>query len=822
MTETGMRTINNRHYPTELTDVNQWLCFKLEDKGNGKYSKPPCSPLTSYKCDKTNQKNWETFDMAMAGVDMHTSLDGIGFIFANGFMAIDLDDCVEPDGTLNEMATSIYERFSPTYIERSPSGTGLHIFCQGEKPNNRTRVPGIEVYAGPKNNFVTVTGDWIKSTGTKVLYMQDEIDWLFETYLPDENIPTIAEAKMVHADHGDKTPSEWFDIGYEKDTKFRDRYDCTTRDGLDESSVDLSLLSNLAYWLNKDVDAIERFFLESPWFNSKDDYHKRKITDRDDYFERTLEKALACTVETAQEKDKLWKDRTKVTLRLAENKDGEVVVPLDDYNDAANARAFTGMFRDELAYCKEFNWCVWNGNHWDLSQKYQAQGAALDYADTILDVAKDYLNDMLERCEEEGIAPQSQAGKTFLAPAMSFMKHANMTNSARGIGAFMELSKNMLMKQASLFDGSAWELNTPGRVVDLQTGNDFSPQPDQYHSKTTTITYNPNPENYGLWDGFLDTIFCGDRELIDYMQLVMGSACVGKVYEEKLMITTGSGSNGKSTFFNIIRTILGDYCISVNPDILMGKQGSEQQYAIAQLKGRRLIVAQETESGQIMSTSFVKRITSTDQLTGRNIYDGPIRFTPTHTMMLATNHLPTVKDNDEGTWRRLTVIPFNAVIQADDMITNYQEQILDKDGEYVLKWLVDGAIRFYELNCIILDIPEAVRKITTSYRLNEMDNVEAYMAERLWFIPNPNVYSGYETKATKIYEDYMRWCEEKEIEKPLSKAQLFKLIRRNKYIKTYESGSNVKGRGTWWKDVVFRQEDGSPPLLVRTGGIKDA
>ena len=81
---------------------------------------------------------------------------------------------------------------------------------------------------------------------------------------------------------------------------------------------------------------------------------------------------------------------------------------------------------------------------------------------------------------------------------------------------------------------------------------------------------------------------------------------------------------------------------------------------IAELKGKRLIIAAELEEGTRLSTSILKQLCSTDQIRGEKKFKDPFDFTPSHTAVLYTNHLPKVSASDDGTWRRLIVIPFHA------------------------------------------------------------------------------------------------------------------------------------------------------------------
>lgn len=71
---------------------------------------------------------------------------------------------------------------------------------------------------------------------------------------------------------------------------------------------------------------------------------------------------------------------------------------------------------------------------------------------------------------------------------------------------------------------------------------------------------------------------------------------------------------------------------------------------MAELKGKRLIIAAELEEGMRLNTSVIKQLCSTDEISAEKKYKDPFRCIPSHTLVLYTNHLPRVGANDDGTW----------------------------------------------------------------------------------------------------------------------------------------------------------------------------
>jgi phage/plasmid-associated DNA primase len=103
--------------------------------------------------------------------------------------------------------------------------------------------------------------------------------------------------------------------------------------------------------------------------------------------------------------------------------------------------------------------------------------------------------------------------------------------------------------------------------------------------------------------------------------------------------------------------VLGDYAGTIDPDTLITKR-HENRFELAPLRGKRLAICGELETGQRLSTKALKRISSRDDINVERKFKDAETVNPTHHIILHTNVLPIVGDaRDGGTWRRLTVIP---------------------------------------------------------------------------------------------------------------------------------------------------------------------
>jgi putative DNA primase/helicase len=215
------------------------------------------------------------------------------------------------------------------------------------------------------------------------------------------------------------------------------------------------------------------------------------------------------------------------------------------------------------------------------------------------------------------------------------------------------------------FDCDDDTINCRNGIVDLRTSELQAHAPDQMVMKRANATYVAKAE-CPLWHHFLTEVFQGDEDLIAFMHRVLGYSLTGRIDEHCLFIAYGLGSNGKTTLFETVLEIVGDYgrTTEFSNFLASDKQDTRKMEAVGLLRGVRMAIASETDSTKKWHESLVKKLTGGDTLIGTKMYGDSYEFTPTHKLWFQANHLPTVRDASHGFWRRINVIPFNARFEA--------------------------------------------------------------------------------------------------------------------------------------------------------------
>ena len=136
--------------PNELKELKQWIIWK---KVNDR-DKQPHSPKTLQMKEWNLKESWVNFKDAI-NICKKNKFTGIGFVFSFPYVGIDLDNCIEDDGMMNELARDITNKID-TFTEYSKSGKGLHLYCKVTEPVEALKTKTVEVYG--EGRFFVVTG----------------------------------------------------------------------------------------------------------------------------------------------------------------------------------------------------------------------------------------------------------------------------------------------------------------------------------------------------------------------------------------------------------------------------------------------------------------------------------------------------------------------------------------------------------------------------------------------------------------------------------------------------------------------------------------
>lgn len=739
-----------QNLPAALRENGLFCCWRYEER-NGKQTKVPYNPRTNGRAQSKNPDTFAPLAVALAAMESG-GYSGIGVGIFGNLGAIDIDHCISDAGELSDMAADIVSTMD-AYTETSPSGHGIRILFtvpdgfQYDKARyyiNKQKT-GLEVYiAGATKKYVTVTGDVRVEKGLEM--RGERLAAVLERYMlrQDQTPPPTqsATAKSANAPAANTKFDDYALIETAKrNPDFARLWSGDISGYKSHSEADLGLCDKLAWWTNGDAAQIDRLFRQSGLMREKwDEIHDGKHT----YGAMTIQKAVVSyQAEHAQRQTSVPPPPT---------------VKPPDYSDSGNASVFVSVYRNDLIFVDALGWLWWNGQRWErndhkgLTWAIDLSGLMLREALSAYKAAIVKHTEAQLRFSESDDDADKQAVKDALEEqkiAKEYLKHAQKLREARQLKNMLDLSKPSLVIKADRLDANPFDLNTPAGIVNLTDGRIRPHERTAYCSQITAA--GAGEAGRAMWADFLNTVTCGDASLQSFLQAVSGMALIGTVYHEGIVITYGGGRNGKSTFFNALALVLGDYAGSIDIKTLTTDKGNKGA-SLATLRGKRLVIAGELEEHQRLSVATLKQVATTDRLTIEEKYKTPETIRQTHTLVLFTNHLPRVGSTDSGTWRRLLVVPFKATIPEGGGVQNYGELLATQAGPAILAWAIEGAIGFIR-NGFRLDIPVAVSEATEEYRQRE-DWLNNFIDERC--VRDANAREA----PRRLYTEYKTWAQD--------------------------------------------------------------
>ena len=190
--------------------------------------------------------------------------------------------------------------------------------------------------------------------------------------------------------------------------------------------------------------------------------------------------------------------------------------------------------------------------------------------------------------------------------------------------------------------------------------------------------------------------------------------------------------------------MLGEYAGTADFTTFVTKRDSGMRDDVANMRGQRFVVAQESKEGAALAESLIKWLTGGDKIRARRLYENSCEFDPTFKLWLATNHKPVVRGTDSAIWSRIKLVPFEVSFAGREDKSLKTALMTELPG--ILAWAVRGCLWWQRDG---LKFPESVLKATAEYR-SESDQVGRFLAENC-------VMEG-SCKAQVLYQGYQSWC----------------------------------------------------------------
>jgi P4 family phage/plasmid primase-like protien len=391
-----------------------------------------------------------------------------------------------------------------------------------------------------------------------------------------------------------------------------------------------------------------------------------------------------------------------------------------EVNEASLAAMFTAEHQDHWRYVAAWSqWLHWTGVKWE----HERTLLAFDQARKI--------------CQRVAATLRAAGAKS----TKEILKGSTVASVER-----LARADRAHAVTADVWDPSLWHLNTPGGVVDLRSGQMASHDPSMMITKETAVSPSGQCQR---WLQFLGEITDNDVDLQDYLQRVVGYCLTGLTIEHAMFFLYGTGANGKSVFTSTLSGIFGEFTTVAPMDMLIATQGERHPTDMAGLRGARMVTAIETEQGTRWAEAKLKALTGGDPISARFMRQDFFQYVPQFKLMIAGNHKPSMRSQDEAMRRRVQLIPFAVTIPEAQRELDLVDK-LKAEWPGILQWAIVGCQMWQALG---LKPPGIVQKATEDYFLDED-------AVGRWIADDCMIGVSYSVVFSSLYKSWKVWAED--------------------------------------------------------------
>lgn len=668
-----------------IKDYKNWLVWKEKHR--------PVSALTGKQAgwnrNLATYAEAEQFCLDNEGYQM-----GICFSEDLPYVGLDLDSCIGDDKLSDWARDAILSLVDSMVVDnKSVSGTGMKIILKCEKNLKRgvrfidaekhgDHVPQIELFTD--NKYFALTSPLL----------------ITETYANEVDVKALSEVMGYDVSKVEVLESSDSTAGSTSPDELREMF----------SKIDVMEYSTREKWMQM-LSAAHHATAGSE--EGKEVFKEWSMGDEASYNEADLERDwgslrtdAANPVTVASIIHAIPKDKRK---KVMPEEDFDVIEPrpntgrllgwLLNCNCLNHAKVTEQLSIDKegevIRFVPEWDsWVFYDGTRWVRDGK----GAQVHQH------VMEYVKGFMERIPDgDGEA----VGK-----ALAWINNLQNYNSTIGV---VKQARGERGLKVSLDEMNADKhlLNFKNGTYDLEKDEFRGHDPKDYIFHRTETNY-VEGQQAPLWDKVVDDIFAGDVELISYVRRVLGLSVSGDCSDPIFNVFYGDGANGKSTIVGTVGDMLGEYSCHLPSELFDRNQSLHPTYQ-ASLYGARLAVVAEMESDITLSEATVKKLTSMDKIEARKMRQDPWHFTPTHTSILCTNHLPQIKGSDLGVWRRIKLVPFVVNLTAVKDVTIPERLKAEYSG--IANWLIQG-YREYKVKGGVGSC-KAVDEATEEYRNDE-------------------------------------------------------------------------------------------------------
>ncbi|MBF7023645.1 phage/plasmid primase, P4 family [Staphylococcus kloosii] len=739
---------NGEKLPQELKDTNQWLAWKVEEKtskGKREYTKVPYNVNTGYRGNATDPKTWVSYSKAFETLESsQNKYEGLGFVLSENdhYSVLDVDGCFKEkddhkECVFNDDLDSDLEEFikwliNNTYCELSPSSTGLHAFFKNNEVidhESKNNAFGLELYSNKR--FMTMTGKNLNDK--EILNDESLFKKIVEKYFKKSELISKTQNVDTFIKPSGLTDEEVINraVRSKNGAKFQDLLEGNiapyfTENG--QSEAVQSILITLAHFTGCDAKQMKRIYENYGTVNRDKWTDKRR---RSTWGDDEISTAIKFYTEKQREKELKKKYALTNITELKEQlqlKGDSVRRSLIEEWESNGQRGFKPTYISTLQCANILNdfceFVVFNEEEDSRLAVYQPNKG-------IYTVNTLYIAQIIGWLEPKNNKQRTDEVIFYLRRDAKTREKTNQPHLIPvNNGVYNQKTKEL-------------EEFTPNYVFTTKIATDYVP-----------YKVAPTIDGWDI-DSWLNSIACNDQEIVNLLWQVIADSMNGNYTRKKIIFLTGGGNNGKGTFQELIRELVG----SKNVASLKVKE-FDSTYAMSQLEGKTCVIGDDNPTNDYVDDgSNIKSVVTGDVVRVEEKYKPAYSEAFKCAVIQSTNDLPRFKDTTQGLYRRLLIVPFDADFNGEIENRHIRDEyIRSKETlQYVL-------YRALQLEFEKFDTPKRSETALHEYKI-ENDSVYEFKVEEfdnmnVLKIPKPLLYSlykefceenGYSVKSTKSF-----------------------------------------------------------------------
>ena len=270
-----------------------------------------------------------------------------------------------------------------------------------------------------------------------------------------------------------------------------------------------------------------------------------------------------------------------------------------------------------------------------------------------------------------------------------------------------------LYDEAVTFNKNPYTIVFKNGILNIATGKFNTMTPEYLESIQINANYNPSLKYNKYADEFFYTATVGNREVIQLLYEAIGYAMLKTAELQKFFILIGTGRNGKSTYLDLAKAIIGE-----DNSASLSMKDLQNTFRPGMLLNKLASFAADISNQPIQDSDMIKSIASGDAVTLEEKYKNPVSGSTFATLFYAANSLPSTPDTSEGFYRRMVIIPFLADLKNISQIDGlkFKENLLHQEVlDYVATQAVFAITKVMNETKAFIE-PDVVKEILKEYR----------------------------------------------------------------------------------------------------------